>query len=725
MKKLFTILMLLFGFLINSFSQACEIPPNYFQDPNFEHKLSPLVWTGAFDWISWGAWQPYSHPDFWVTDTTETHSGSKCLVITADSWIWPTVSTVGFEEKSMKMSFWYKAPLGKMGFWMFAYRDALLTPEEIRPPLPEDLVGADTAYITITAGIAKEEAIYFEMPPAQDWTYFEFKFDYPGSILGPTMTLMFWSQFTAGFIDDVYYGVDFDCVYNGEEAVELANHDFEADGLGTEWLINIFGGSSTEFLTTDENHTDLGSQSLRLWKNRTATYYMPALGTQSQNMNLSFWHKGNSGSVRLNIYDDFGIGTGNFAVPSGATLVVDSIPVYVEDTIDMEITPIPIYDHSQILESTPTGNTISVIDTANVPTSSMGFQDFEVGNEAPLPIDGQWSANSLYSDWASTMPDDAFFSPHHALYLPGDPDWTGVWGALDGFVDNKAYALSFMYKGKLSFELFLGRDFKYPLDDDPAGLVPANASVTAEGAIHWDLDASDWTEFSFAGEIGTLFADSGITTPVSLGFNFAGTSTWDDVGYVDDFQGRYSVNGLGAESYIKHIPEVTNTYALHHTEMDTTYIIGVVDTTWTLDPIALKWNLPASENWTQFNYNWTNPQGDIGGTLTMILGATEGSGSDTITYFDDFDYGLPSGVPNHENKFNSISVYPNPASDILYIKTSRELNRASFYNSLGQQVKTINKPENHLNISGLSEGVYILQITDKEGIEYRARFIKK
>ena len=724
MKRIFTILMLLFSLLGSGFSQGCEIPPNYFQDPNFEHKLSPLVWTGAWDWISYGAWQPYIKPEFWVTDTTQTHSGSKCLVITANSWIWPGVTTVGFEEKSMKMSFWYKAPNGKMGFWMFAYRDALLTPEEIRPPAKADLVGADTAYITITEGTTDEEAIYFEMPKANDWTYFEFKFDYPGSILGPAMTLMFWSEYTPGFIDDVYYGVDFDCVYNGEEEAGLTNRDFEADGLGTEWLINTYTGSSAGFVTTDENHTELGSQSLRLWKDYTSTYYMPVLGTQGQDLSLSFWHKGNGGSLTLNLYDDYGVGTDEFPVPEGATLTVDSIPNYVEK-IDTNIVQFSIYDHSQILESTPTGNTITVIDTANVPTTLMGIQDFEVTGEAPYPIADKWSGWA-YPDWPSTMPKGNFFSPIHALYLPGDPGWSGVWGSIPDFVDNKAYSISFMYKGSLQFDLFIGRDFKYPLSDDPAGIVPANATVSDDGGyIHWDLEATDWTEFSFAAEIDTWFADSAITTPVSLGFEFVGALNWDVAGYVDDFQGRFSVGGLGAESYIKQIPEVTNTYALDHMQADTTIVTTIVDTTWTIKPMALVWDLPASEDWTPFNYSWTNPQGDIGGTLTMVVGATEGAGADTITYFDDFNFGIPTGIPNHDNKFNSITVYPNPASDMIYIRTNRELQSASFFNSMGQQVKTINNPGYQMNISGLSEGIYILRIMDKEGTEYRARFIKK
>jgi hypothetical protein len=723
MKKLFTLAMLLFCLMVRGYSQECPIPPNYFQDPNFEHKLSPLVWTGSWDWISYGAWQPYLTPEFWVTDTTTTHSGSNCLVITADAYIWPGVTTVGFEEKSMKMSFWYKSPVGKMAFWMFFYRDAKLTPEEIRPPLKADLVGADTAYITKTEGSNNEEALYFVLPKAQEWTYFEYKFDYPGSILGPAMTLMFWSEFTAGFIDDVYYGVDFDCIYNGEEEAGLANGDFEASGLGTEWLINAPSGNSTGFLTTDENHTESGSQSMQLWKNFNSTYYMPALGTQGKNMNLNFWHKGNDATLRLNFYEDYGVGTNDFPVPEGAALELDSTGEEIIEVTDTIAASYSIYDHSQILGSTPTGNTITVIDTANVDVTVMNSQDFETIDGPLAPIDDKYSAY-YYPDWASVFPKGEFFSPLRSLYLPGDPDWSGVWGSPAGFVDNKAYAFNFMYKGKLQFELLLGTDLKYALDTDPNGLVPANATKS-DGAIHWDLDATDWTEFSFAWETNWL-ADSGFTEPAPLTFKFFGTIISEDSGFVDNLRIYSSVNDIGGSSYVLSVPEVTKEYALDHIQPDTTFISEVVDTVWTLDPekpLALIWDLPASEDWTPFNLNWTNPEGDIGGTLTMILASKTGAGADSIAYFDDFSFGVPTVVPDIRNK--TIGVYPNPASDVLYLKTTVEIERAAFYNSLGQQVKSISKPGSEMNISGLSDGIYILRITAKDGSEYKARFIKK
>jgi hypothetical protein len=159
--------------------------------------------------------------------------------------------------------------------------------------------------------------------------------------------------------------------------------------------------------------------------------------------------------------------------------------------------------------------------------------------------------------------------------------------------------------------------------------------------------------------------------------------------------------------------------------IDMAIVEVVTDTTWTLDPLALVWDLPASAEWTHFSFGWTNPAADIGGTLTMMLMSAEGEGADTLTFFDDFTFGVPTGTPGHASDARMITVYPNPASEMIYLKTDRELTSARFFNSLGQQVKTVENPQAQIRISDLPAGIYILRVTDREGMDYKARFIKK
>ena len=71
----------------------------------------------------------------------------------------------------------------------------------------------------------------------------------------------------------------------------------------------------------------------------------------------------------------------------------------------------------------------------------------------------------------------------------------------------------------------------------------------------------------------------------------------------------------------------------------------------------------------------------------------------------------------------SVSLYPNPASDIVRVKgaTATEV---KIYNSLGQLVKTVENT-NEINLAGLPKGIYLLRITDAEGKNRVARAMKE
>jgi len=60
-----------------------------------------------------------------------------------------------------------------------------------------------------------------------------------------------------------------------------------------------------------------------------------------------------------------------------------------------------------------------------------------------------------------------------------------------------------------------------------------------------------------------------------------------------------------------------------------------------------------------------------------------------------------------ESKF---SVYPNPASDSIRIKSVDRIERIQFYNTLGQLVKESNEITTQVNVTDLSAGIYVLKI---------------
>lgn len=71
-------------------------------------------------------------------------------------------------------------------------------------------------------------------------------------------------------------------------------------------------------------------------------------------------------------------------------------------------------------------------------------------------------------------------------------------------------------------------------------------------------------------------------------------------------------------------------------------------------------------------------------------------------------------------KKSAISVYPNPAKDILNLSTQNKVSEIKIFNTAGLLVKTVtNVVDNKVNVSQLKSGVYIVKVNDNsEGIKF-------
>ncbi|MBT0606708.1 T9SS type A sorting domain-containing protein [Aequorivita echinoideorum] len=104
-----------------------------------------------------------------------------------------------------------------------------------------------------------------------------------------------------------------------------------------------------------------------------------------------------------------------------------------------------------------------------------------------------------------------------------------------------------------------------------------------------------------------------------------------------------------------------------------------------------------------------------------------------VAYIGSFDLGLieytidltPLGTPDLQAGLNSISIYPNPASDILNIgvKDSHVMQTTIFAMN-GAQVMTANAVST-LNISALERGVYLVRIRTNKNEVFFKRIIKE
>ena len=74
--------------------------------------------------------------------------------------------------------------------------------------------------------------------------------------------------------------------------------------------------------------------------------------------------------------------------------------------------------------------------------------------------------------------------------------------------------------------------------------------------------------------------------------------------------------------------------------------------------------------------------------------------------------------------FDSISIYPNPTSEMIYIKSNVSSNY-HLYNMIGQKIISgqINEGDNELNLRQYSNGIYFIKFI-KNNRDYTKKIIK-
>lgn len=68
---------------------------------------------------------------------------------------------------------------------------------------------------------------------------------------------------------------------------------------------------------------------------------------------------------------------------------------------------------------------------------------------------------------------------------------------------------------------------------------------------------------------------------------------------------------------------------------------------------------------------------------------------------------------------NGMAIFPNPVKDVLTINYDKAISQIDVYDVNGKLVKTITTVDNTINVSDLSEGVYMLNIQTEEGLIVR------
>ena len=74
--------------------------------------------------------------------------------------------------------------------------------------------------------------------------------------------------------------------------------------------------------------------------------------------------------------------------------------------------------------------------------------------------------------------------------------------------------------------------------------------------------------------------------------------------------------------------------------------------------------------------------------------------------------------------YNALSVYPNPASNVLYFGQNTSIQTVTIFNVYGQAVVQGVPTNQILDVSNLESGVYVIIAKDKNGTAFRSRFVK-
>ena len=159
---------------------------------------------------------------------------------------------------------------------------------------------------------------------------------------------------------------------------------------------------------------------------------------------------------------------------------------------------------------------------------------------------------------------------------------------------------------------------------------------------------------------------------------------------------------MDGSTWVNH-PSATTTIDLYNVPIGTDIALGVDNPKGTIvyNGCGLTDETVESDNL------WFTPFTEAGScTITAVY--TNNCGDD-VTYTFNLSTGATAGVDIFEKA--GFNIYPNPATDILNVKYKGEAS-LSILNIFGQEVKktTINQ-EKAINISALSNGIYLLKIS--------------
>ena len=133
-------------------------------------------------------------------------------------------------------------------------------------------------------------------------------------------------------------------------------------------------------------------------------------------------------------------------------------------------------------------------------------------------------------------------------------------------------------------------------------------------------------------------------------------------------------------------------------------------------------------NWVIVNATGTIADASPATNGAILGGALNINVLTNSVYVDSivFDNIVPSALSTADfgNANNTISLYPNPAKEVLNIGSSNSITKIEVYDLLGKKV-TSNSNASFVNVAALGKGAYIVKVVQENGSVVAKQFIKE
>jgi hypothetical protein len=94
-------------------------------------------------------------------------------------------------------------------------------------------------------------------------------------------------------------------------------------------------------------------------------------------------------------------------------------------------------------------------------------------------------------------------------------------------------------------------------------------------------------------------------------------------------------------------------------------------------------------------------------------------------FMQKIDLGRITSIEDRTNSELSFKLYPNPAEDEIFVSNASKLRRISLYSISGQRILDYQNPTARIDISSISEGIYLMELIDLNGDRSMQKIVKQ